>query len=127
MAGGGNWLFTSQTGFDPASQGIPTVPAGVQIGNYTTVGRARFGGIQVGCGGTHAAAYHCNPQDQQDELHGILGQANGHDVQPPNDCAPPSTLASGTATSTARSNTSANSSTGTGTGTSAICATSTPL
>ena len=91
MSGGGNWLFTSQSGFDPSSQGIPTVPSGVQLGSYTTVGRARYGGIQVGCGGTRGTSYHCNSQDQQDELHGILGQANGHDVQPPNDCASSST------------------------------------
>ena len=87
MHGGGNWLLTSQSGFDPQSQGIPVVPSGVQIGSYTTVGRPRFGGIQAGCGGTRSAGYHCGSQDQQDELHGILGQANGHDVSPPNDCA----------------------------------------
>ena len=87
MTGGGNWLFTSQSGFDPMSQGIPTVPSGVQIGSYTTVGRPRYNGIQVGCGGVRSTGYHCNNQDQQDELHGILGQANGHDVKPPNDCA----------------------------------------
>ena len=87
MAGGGNYLFTSQSGFDPSTQGIPTVPSGVQVGSYTTVGRPQYGGIQVGCGGTKAAGYHCNNQDQQDELHGILGQGAGHNVTPPNDCA----------------------------------------
>ena len=87
MAGGGNYLFTSQSGFDPSTQGIPTVPSGVQVGSYTTVGRPQYGGIQVGCGGTRSAGYHCNNQDQQDELHGILGQGAGHNVAPANDCA----------------------------------------
>ncbi|HEY6250696.1 MAG TPA: hypothetical protein VI685_12105 [Candidatus Angelobacter sp.] len=87
LMGSGNWLYTSTSGFDPASQGIPIVPSGVHLGGYVTQGRKRFGGIQVGCGGTRAAGYHCNSQDQNDELHGILGQANGHDVKPANDCA----------------------------------------
>ncbi|HEV8181001.1 MAG TPA: hypothetical protein VGQ61_01455, partial [Candidatus Angelobacter sp.] len=67
MGGAGNWVQTSSTGFDPQSQGIPIVPSGVQIGSYTTVGRPRFGGIQVGCGGTKSTGYGCG---QNNELHG---------------------------------------------------------
>lgn len=87
MHGSGNWLLTSSSGFDPQSQGIPTVPSGVQIGNYTTVGRARYGGIQAGCGGTRAAGYHCGQQDQNAEAEGFMGEAAGHHTKPPNDCA----------------------------------------
>jgi hypothetical protein len=78
---------TSSTGFDPQSQGIPIVPSGVQIGGYTTVGRGRFGGIQVGCGGTKSSGYGCG---QNNELHGegSAGQAI-HGTKPPNDCAAP--------------------------------------
>jgi hypothetical protein len=83
--GSGNWVQTSSTGFDPQSQGIPIVPSGVQIGGYTTVGHPRFGGIQVGCGGTHSSGYGCG---QNNELHGAgsIGQAI-HGTKPPNDCA----------------------------------------
>jgi hypothetical protein len=82
--GSGNWVQTSSSGFDPQSQGIPT-PSGVQVGSYTTVGRARFGGIQVGCGGTHSSGYGCG---QNNELHGegSIGQAI-HGTKPANDCA----------------------------------------
>ncbi|HZU29677.1 MAG TPA: hypothetical protein VFB79_01090 [Candidatus Angelobacter sp.] len=85
MNGSGNWVLTSSTGFDPQSMGIPTVPAGVVIGGYTTVGKKRSGGIQVGCGGTKAGGYGCG---QNDELHGqgSAGQAI-HGTKPPNDCA----------------------------------------
>ena len=85
--GSGNWVQTSSTGFDPQSQGIPIVPSGVQIGGYTTVGKGRSGGIQVGCGGTKSTGYGCG---QNNELHGqgSLGQAI-HGTKPPNDCAPP--------------------------------------
>src|SRR6478672_12627204 len=48
MGGSGNWVQTSSTRFDPQSMGIPIVPSGVQIGGYTTVGKPRFGGVQVG-------------------------------------------------------------------------------
>jgi hypothetical protein len=89
MHGGGNWVLSSNTGFDPQSQGIPTVPSGVTLGGYTTVGRNRFGGIQVGCGGTKSTGYSCGGPNQGDEQHGILGQAAGHTVQPPNDCSAP--------------------------------------
>src|SRR5215470_6099973 len=87
MQGSGNWVQTSSTGFDPQSMGIPTVPSGVQIGNYSTVGRPRYGGIQVGCGGTKASGYGCG---QNNELHGAnsIGQAI-HGTKPPNDCASP--------------------------------------
>src|SRR5262249_32227827 len=87
MNGSGNWVQTSSTGFDPQSMGIPTVPSGVQIGNYSTVGRPRYGGIQVGCGGTKASGYGCG---QNNELHGAnsIGQAI-HGTKPPNDCASP--------------------------------------
>jgi hypothetical protein len=116
LAGGGNWLFTSQTGFDPQSQGVPAVPAGVRIGNgYTTVGRKRFGGIQVGCGGTRSAGYHCNPPDQQDEAHGFIAQASGHNVQPPNDCAQPSSLPSTSGSTFTATGTTGTIGTGTGT------------
>jgi hypothetical protein len=83
--GSGNWVQTSSTGFDPQSQGIPIVPSGVQIGGYTTVGHPRFGGIQVGCGGTRSSGYGCG---QNNELHGAgsIGQAI-HGTKPPNDCA----------------------------------------
>lgn len=83
--GSGNWVQSSSTGFDPQSQGIPIVPSGVQVGGYTTVGRPRFGGIQVGCGGTKSAGYGCG---QNNELHGqgSIGQAI-HGTKPPNDCA----------------------------------------
>jgi hypothetical protein len=83
--GSGNWVQTSTTGFDPQSQGIPIVPSGVQIGGYTTVGHARSGGIQVGCGGTKSSGYGCG---QNNELHGegSIGQAI-HGTKPPNDCA----------------------------------------
>jgi len=83
--GSGNWVQTSSTGFDPQSQGIPIVPSGVQVGGYSTVGRPRFGGIQVGCGGTKSAGYGCG---QNNELHGegSAGQAI-HGTKPPNDCA----------------------------------------
>jgi hypothetical protein len=83
--GSGNWVQTSSTGFDPQSQGIPVVPSGVQIDGYTTVGHPRFGGIQVGCGGTHSSGYGCG---QNNELHGAgsIGQAI-HGTKPPNDCA----------------------------------------
>jgi len=83
--GSGNWVQTSSTGFDPQSQGIPIVPSGVQVGGYTTVGHARSGGIQVGCGGTKSTGYGCG---QNNELHGegSIGQAI-HGTKPPNDCA----------------------------------------
>jgi hypothetical protein len=85
MGGAGNWVQTSSTGFDPQSQGIPIVPSGVQIGGYTTVGRPRYGGIQVGCGGTKSTGYGCG---QNNELHGegSIGQQI-HGTKPPNDCA----------------------------------------
>ena len=87
MGGAGNWVQTSSTGFDPQTQGIPIVPSGVQIGGYTTVGRPRFGGIQVGCGGTKSSGYGCG---QNNELHGAgsIGQQI-HGTKPPNDCAAP--------------------------------------
>jgi hypothetical protein len=83
--GSGNWVLTSSTGFDPQSQGIPVVPSGVQIGGYTTVGHPRFGGAQVGCGGTKSTGYGCG---QNNELHGegSAGQAI-HGTKPPQDCA----------------------------------------
>jgi hypothetical protein len=83
--GSGNWVQTSTTGFDPQSQGIPVVPSGVQVGGYSTVGRPRSGGIQVGCGGTKSTGYGCG---QNNELHGegSAGQAI-HGTKPPNDCA----------------------------------------
>jgi hypothetical protein len=85
MNGSGNWVKTSSTGFDPQSVGIPIVPSGVQVGGYTTVGRPRYGGIQVGCGGTKSTGYGCG---QNNELHGqnSLGQAI-HGTKPPTDCA----------------------------------------
>jgi len=85
ISGSGNWVKTSSTGFDPQAQGIPAVPSGVQVGGYTTVGRPRFGGIQVGCGGTQSTGYGCG---QNNELHGegSAGQAI-HGTKPPNDCA----------------------------------------
>ncbi|HEY6971336.1 MAG TPA: hypothetical protein VJA94_19150 [Candidatus Angelobacter sp.] len=85
MNGSGNWVQTSSTGFDPQSMGIPTVPSGVQVGSYTTVGRPRYGGIQVGCGGTKSTGYGCG---QNNELHGTgsIGQQI-HGTKPPNDCA----------------------------------------
>lgn len=85
MSGSGNWVQTSSTGFDPQSMGIPTVPSGVQVGSYTTVGRPRYGGIQVGCGGTKSSGYGCG---QNNELHGAgsIGQQI-HGTKPPNDCA----------------------------------------
>jgi hypothetical protein len=85
--GSGNWVQTSTTGFDPQSQGIPIVPSGVQVGGYTTVGRPRAGGIQVGCGGTKSTGYGCG---QNNELHGegSAGQAI-HGTKPPNDCGAP--------------------------------------
>jgi hypothetical protein len=79
MHGSGDWVLTSSTGFDPQNHGIPTVPSGVTVGSYTTVGRPRYGGMQVGCNHTSCG--------QNDELHGIIGQAAGHNVSPPNDCA----------------------------------------
>jgi hypothetical protein len=83
--GSGNWVLTSTTGFDPQSQGIPIVPSGVQIGSYTTVGKGRSGGMQVGCGGTKSSGYGCG---QNNELHGqgSIGQAI-HGTKPPSDCA----------------------------------------
>ena len=61
------------------------MPSGVQIGGYTTVGKPRFGGVQVGCGGTHSTGYGCG---QNNELHGegSIGQQL-HGTKPPNDCA----------------------------------------
>jgi hypothetical protein len=99
--GSGNWVQTSSTGFDPQSQGIPIVPSGVQVGGYTTVGRGRSGGIQVGCGGTKSTGYGCG---QNNELHGegSAGQAI-HGTKPPNDCAqnpPPPPGGGGCATTT---------------------------
>jgi hypothetical protein len=85
MNGSGNWVLTSSTGFDPQSMGIPIVPSGVQVGGYTTVGKGRSGGIQVGCGGTKSSGYGCG---QNNELHGqgSLGQAI-HGTKPPSDCS----------------------------------------
>ena len=85
ITGSGNWVQSSSTGFDPQSQGIPIVPSGVLVGGYSTVGRPRFGGIQVGCGGTKSTGYGCG---QNNELHGpgSAGQAI-HGTKPPNDCA----------------------------------------
>jgi hypothetical protein len=85
LGGSGNWVKTSSTGFDPQSMGIPVVPSGVQVGAYTTVGRPRYGGVQVGCGGTKSSGYGCG---QNNELHGegSVGQAI-HGTKPPNDCA----------------------------------------
>jgi hypothetical protein len=85
--GSGNWVKTSSTGFDPQSVGIPTVPAGVAVGGYTTVGRSRFGGIQVGCGGTKSAGYGCG-FNQEMHGQGSIGQAL-HGTKPPTDCALP--------------------------------------
>jgi len=100
MNGSGNWVQTSSTGFDPQSQGIPIVPSGVQVGSYTTVGRPRYGGIQVGCGGTKSSGYGCG---QNNELHGqgSIGQAL-HGTKPPNDCSapPPSSGGGGCASTT---------------------------
>lgn len=93
MHGGGDWLLTSSSGFNPQSQGIPSVPAGVQLGNYTTVGRTQLNSIQVGCGGTQASGYSCDKSHQQNEAEGFMGEAAGHHVKPSNDCAqnpPPS-------------------------------------
>src|SRR5215469_11833078 len=85
MNASGNWVQTSSTGFDPLSMGIPTVPSGVQVGGYSTVGRPRFGGIQVGCGGTHSTGYGCG---QNNELHGTGSPGQQiHGTKPPNDCA----------------------------------------
>src|SRR3954447_8776673 len=66
MNGSGNWVktTTSGTGFDPQSMGIPIVPQGVQVGGYTTTGKGRSGGIQVGCGGTKAAGYGCGQNNE---------------------------------------------------------------
>jgi len=85
MSGSGNWVLTSSTGFDPQSMGIPVVPSGVQVGSYATTGKARYGGIQVGCGGTKSSGYGCG---QNNELHGegSIGQAL-HGTKPPNDCS----------------------------------------
>jgi hypothetical protein len=85
MGSSGNWVKTSSTGFDPQSMGIPIVPSGVQVGSYSTVGKGRSGGIQVGCGGTKSAGYGCG---QNNELHGegSIGQAI-HGTKPPTDCA----------------------------------------
>ena len=85
MSGSGNWVQTSSTGFDPMSMGIPTVPSGVQVGGYSTVGRPRYGGIQVGCGGTKSTGYGCG---QNNELHGTGSPGQQiHGTKPPNDCA----------------------------------------
>ena len=85
MNGSGNWVQTSSTGFDPMSMGIPTVPSGVQVGGYSTVGRPRYGGIQVGCGGTKSTGYGCG---QNNELHGTGSPGQQiHGTKPPNDCA----------------------------------------
>jgi hypothetical protein len=83
--GSGNWVLTSNTGFNPQSQGIPIVPSGVAIGGYTTVGHPTSGGMQVGCGGTKSSGYGCG---QNNELHGqgSIGQAI-HGTKPPTDCA----------------------------------------
>jgi hypothetical protein len=88
IAGSGSWVLTSTTGFDPQSQGIPIVPSGVQVGAYTTVGKGRSGGIQVGCGGTKSTGYGCG-LDKHLHGPGSPGQAI-HGAQPPTDCATPS-------------------------------------
>jgi len=129
MNGSGNWVQTSSTGFDPQSMGIPTVPSGVQIGNYSTVGRPRYGGIQVGCGGTKASGYGCG---QNNELHGAnsIGQAI-HGTKPPNDCASPPPPPPGgggcSATSAIACLASVGSTTTAQPATATICATSTTL
>src|SRR5215469_8949829 len=129
MNASGNWVQTSSTGFDPQSMGIPTVPSGVQVGGYTTVGRPRYGGIQVGCGGTKASGYGCG---QNNELHGAnsIGQAI-HGTKPPNDCASPPPPPPGgggcSATSAIACLASVGSTTTAQPATATICATSTTL
>src|SRR5215469_13279175 len=130
MNASGNWVQTSSTGFDPQSMGIPTVPSGVQVGGYTTVGRPRYGGIQVGCGGTKSSGYGCG---QNNELHGqnSLGQAI-HGTKPANDCSTPPPPPPGggggcSATSAIACLASVGSTTTAQPATATICATSTTL
>lgn len=80
--GSGEWLLSSSSGFDPLSLGIPTVPSGVQVGGYTTVGRPRYGAIYPGTGGTRSGGYHSGINDEIE----AAGNA-GHLAKPPNDCA----------------------------------------
>lgn len=81
MSGGGNWTLSSTSGFDPLSLGIPTVPSGVQVGGYTTVGRPRYGAIYPGVGGTKSSGYSSGLQNEIENA----GKA-GHGAKPPQDC-----------------------------------------
>lgn len=78
MSGSGNWTLSSTSGFNPASLGIPTVPAGVQVGSYTTIGRTQYGAIYAGVTGTKATGYNTSLQNEIE----AAGRA-GHGAKPP--------------------------------------------
>jgi len=82
MSGSGNWTLSSTSGFNPQSLGIPVVPSGVTVGSYTTVGRAQYGAIYPGVGGTKSSGYSNTLQNEIENA----GKA-GHGAQPPTDCS----------------------------------------
>jgi hypothetical protein len=82
LGGGGNWTLSSTSGFNPQSLGIPVVPSGVKVGSYTTVGRAQYGAIYPGVGGTKSSGYSNTLQNEIENA----GKA-GHGAQPPTDCS----------------------------------------
>lgn len=77
---GGNWVLSSSTGFDPMSLGIPTVPSGVNVGGYTTVGRPRYGAIYPGV--AHSGGSYTITGNSEVESAGN----SWHKPTPPTDC-----------------------------------------
>ena len=77
---GGNWVLSSSTGFDPMSLGIPTVPSGVNVGGYTTVGRPRYGAIYPGV--VHSGGSYSTSPNNEVESAGN----SWHKPTPPTDC-----------------------------------------
>jgi hypothetical protein len=79
---GGDWTLSQTGGFDPATLGIPIVPAGVQLGGYTTVGRPRNNAIYPGVAGSRSGGFHPSPNNEIENA----GQ-QWHRPNPPTDCA----------------------------------------
>jgi hypothetical protein len=91
---GGNLVLSSSTGFDPMSLGIPTVPSGVQVGGYTTIGRSRYNAIYPGV--VHGSSgYSVSPNNEVENA-----GSSWHKPNPPTDCKSTSTTSSTTRTNT---------------------------
>ena len=77
---GGNWVLSSSTGFNPMSLGIPTVPSGVQVGGYTTIGRPQYNAIYPGV--VHSGSSYSISGNSEVENAG----SSWHKPNPPTDC-----------------------------------------